>query len=229
MNLAYQRVQFQRIWTTLPNISGLPAKTLPPRPILIEAFKAEYSEEELRQRILLTTDPMGYGVVNAAAINALPTNYVTHLYNNMRYRRPTPDGIFPLRSETAFSTSPHAIPGLIMMSRIFLSLYRDKATRIEPDIRAEADRLLRLLVTIDYTLWTILGVNPTGVKGNNLIFSAQIVTTTAVGSTEENPVFEEVYVVFMDEERLQEYEAAGMTAEEAAQWWFDNKTQPPLP
>ena len=221
MIVKHEVVKFERLWITLPNVSGVEL-SMPKRGSIIEAYVPDtYTETQLRT-FALEQGALGNGVISAEKVAALPPMYVTSVYEMVRYGKDPLPGIFRFKAGPAISTSLHALPGLMLMSRVLLAIYRKLANSIEPDKMAEADRILRLLTHIDYGLWTVLkkypGVDVTSIP---LVFSAQTITTTA------GDVSEETYVVYLDSDKLDEYIDDGGTAEEAVNWWVDNKTQPP--
>jgi hypothetical protein len=197
--------------------------SLPKRGLIKEDYVPDtYTEAELRQ-LVFTNGSFGHGVLNSAKIEALPDLYLTSLYEMVRYGKDPMPGIFRLKAGDTISSSMHALPGLLLMSRVLLGIYRKLSSRIEPDRLAEADRMLRLLTHVDYALWNVLRkyqtVNPFDIP---LVFSAQYIMTTA-----GDGVAEETYFVYLDKDKLDEYLDGGGTTEEAVSWWVTNKTQPP--
>ena len=227
MQVTYQRIKFHQVWSSLPSMAGINEYPKPLRPTIIEPIVDDFTEEQLIELIISTVGSFGGGSINLAALHALPEGFVKAAYQNIRYQRPLPDGMFPIRANHYFSSSFHALTSLVLMNRAIYGLYLTHANRIEPDMATKADNLLRLLRQIEHSLFTILKTNPTADRGDLLVFSGQTITD-AVG-VGENSYSESKYVVYFDADRLSEYEAAGGNAEEAAQWWFDNKTQPPFP
>lgn len=226
MNVTYQSVKLHRIWQSLPNILSVEDLPLPKSGIFPEVYVSEYTEQQLRQKVIQSQHHFGLGTLNLAVFNALPADYVTSLYENTRYRSQIQSGIFQVRAENTFSSKPHAVPNLIILSRLLSVMYREHAVRVEPDVLYKANAILRILKQVDYALWVALRSNPTVNPGSNLVFSGQIVTTTA---GQGSGITEDTYVVYFDADLLADYVDGGGDPQEAAQWWVDNKTQPPQP
>jgi hypothetical protein len=211
-------IPYIQSWYTLPDISSIGTLPIPTVPSVYEEFIVEYTEAELRQ-LILSTDQLFYGLeIDATSLTNVPNGWVVAWYNNIRYHKPTPDNIMPLRLGNAFTTSPHALAGYVCMSALLKRLYELGASTVNPTLKAKADFILRLLKQVNYCIWAILKKYPSATDGRLIIGTDTTIDLAGNG--------EEIKTVYFDQSRLSTYVASGKTLQQALDYWTTHLQQP---
>lgn len=217
------------IWATLPDISAMPAQEPPKKATSGEVINPDklLSPASVKQVLLQAvglggfppTDLFAGFTLNTGLVESLGEDWIYAYYLNARYGKSMPDGMLPIRIGSIYSENPYLLAPLMVCSAILMRLWDTTSSTINPEIKRENDHLMRCVVQLNYLIYAIVKSNPGVPKPDGLVVSAFRILDGV----------EPINYVWLDHELLtQWWEPAGRTAQEAADHWVANKTQPTL-
>lgn len=224
MDIVTHVITYQQPWDSLPAIPStdpvLPIKTS----FEEEVPKApEYTEEELRQKVISTSGGLDGLNFTQLSMSDLPEDFLVVHYHHLRYNFRLPEGYLPLRAGWEMIAAPHLLAGYALMSKLFHALMREKVVTIDPEIKRMAHNLYLTAVKLDYMVLTIL--KEYGVPQN----PGRVIVGTMTETFTPNGQVSEYQHVYLDKDTLEAYtNATGNTAQDAVDYWLANKEQPPF-
>lgn len=221
-------IKFLPLWHRLPDISAMPEPAKPQKissPEIMDPTTV-LSASAVKAKLLQAVGQNGVGgadlfaqfALDTEMVQALPENWIYAYYLNARYGRPMPVDMVPIRIGSIYSENAYLLAPLMVCSAILIALWDETRDTINPTIKAENNWLMRCLIQINYVIYKIVQSNPTATPNSELIVCAQ----TAFGADGQEQI------AWLDADQLELWEATGKTAQEAAEWWFEQRTQPTI-
>ncbi len=211
-------------WEALPNLGTVETPARPLERAPREAIQIDFTEDQMRTRILAVENGFGGLRCTPESLAVLPEGWLTSVYTNMRYMAMPGAGVFPIVGGSSYATNAHALAGLTTMSLLFQSLWDEFRYYVKPDEVKRANDLKRRLNQINYVLYQSLLNNPSGAKGAAIVVGNLLVATSVGTGTDK--VVEQTRWLYFDRVTFQTYLDAGGTLEAAIDHYLTTGTQP---
>lgn len=220
INILEKIVDYYRVWSKIPDI---PVVEIPSKKVTQEEYSADYTENQLRTFVKSATDLFGGMVIDHAAVDALPDNYLLSIYENLRFGK-IPTETLPVvmfvGTEAHYSGNAYALPQLILASAMINQMYAKETNTTDPYKQWRSRNLRYIAIHVHAAIINILQDNPTGIKPDLTVVSAY---STEYGEGEETIIDRFVYI---DRPHLKALEPKGWTAQSIAEHWVTEHTQP---
>lgn len=223
MIIKHFTVTWLPVWLQLPQIANMaepakPSKTTSSEILDATTVLSAAQVKSILMEAIATTDLFAQTTLDPEVVAALPADWIYAYYLNARYATPIPESMMPIRVKHIYNQNDYLLAPLLICSAILMRLWDQTKSTIDPAIKYENDCLMRCIIQLNYVLYEIVRRNPTGQRPNVLLVSS-------IQAYDSNTQETDLYYWF-DHAKLEDWESAGKTVEDAIEWWQTNHTQP---
>lgn len=190
----------------------------PERTLLMEAPDYDYTDAELRDLALASSNLFMGLVLDPIKVAQYPEGYLLSLYLNIRYANPPMSVQCPVRQADRLILNQHTFGDLCLLIGVLSRIYLIQQKSIDKSIQLKVVNTFRLLQRCCYGVYETLQRFSQFETADNYVFAQQ----TFVGTAGE----EDTVLLYVDLNKHQAWLDAGHTEEELIEWWLANATDP---